>query len=284
MTDTTVTTTAPPPATTTTTTAPPPAPVWHEGVEAETLGFWQNKGYDITSPLKVAAELTKQYRGLEKHIGAPPDQIVRLPKADAKPEEINAFRQKIGVPAEAKDYDFSSIKDTALADALRAASHEAGVPKDAAVKVAAAVVKHLESTATTNTTLDAAKLAAERLTLEKNWGGKDSTTYQYNHLQAMEGARRLGITPEAVKALESQIGFASVMDSMRKIGAARSEDIFVESAQSGAAGKVTTREGAASRKQEHMADKAWSTRYLAGDVQAKAELLQLNQMIEGEAA
>jgi hypothetical protein len=100
----------------------------------------------------------------------------------------------------------------------------------------------------------------------------------------MEGARRLGITPEAVKALESQIGYASVMDSMRKIGAARSEDIFVETQGNGGGGKVTTREGAMSRKQELMADKAWSKRYLEGDVEAKREMLQLNQMIDGEAA
>jgi hypothetical protein len=264
---------------------------WHDGVEAETLGFWQNKGYDVTSPLKVAAELTKQYRAAEKHIGAPPDQIVRMPKADATPQEIAAFRQRLGAPVEAKDYDFSAVKDAAgqpiaapIADALRASFHTHGITKDAAPAVALDVVKALDSVRTTQSTLDAAKLTEQRATLEKNWGGKDSTTYQFNHLQAMEGARRLGITPEAVKALESQIGYASVMDSMRKIGAARSEDIFVESGQSGAAGKVTTREGAMSRKQELFADKAWVTRLNAGDAQAKAEWKQLNQMIEGEAA
>jgi hypothetical protein len=98
--------------------------------------------------------------------GTPRSSSARRPisdqaaEADAKPEEISAFRQRLGVPAEAKDYDFTSIKDAAgqplaapLADALRAASHEAGVPKDAAAKVAAAVVKHLDGVRTTQSTL-----------------------------------------------------------------------------------------------------------------------------------
>jgi hypothetical protein len=265
---------------------------WHDGIEAETVGFWQNKGYDVADPKKLAAELTKQYRAAEKHIGAPPDQIVRLPKADAPPEEIAAFRQRLGMPAEPKDYDFSTVKTAkgeaipqALADTLRASFHSKGIAKDAAPALAADIVKHLDGVTTTQNTLDAAKIAEQRILLDKNWGGKDSATYQYNHLQAIEGARRLGITPEAVKLMENHLGYASVMDSMRKIGAARSEDIFVEAGQSGSAGKVTTREGALSRKQELMADKnGWAKRYLDGDAEAKREMAQLNSMILGDVA
>lgn len=265
---------------------------WHDGVEPEVLGFWQNKGLPLDSPVTFAAKLTEQYRAAEKHIGAPPDQLVRMPKADAKPEEISAFRQRIGVPVEAKDYDFSSVKDgagqplaQAMADALRASFHAHGVTKDAAPAVALDVVKHLDSQKTTQATLDAGKLAEQKMTLERNWGGKDSATYQYNHLQAIEGARRLGITPEAVKALEGQIGYASVMDAMRKIGGARGEDIFVQTPPGGGGPTaVTTREGAISRKQELMADKAWGARFTAGDAEARREYDRLNIMINGEAA
>jgi hypothetical protein len=254
------------------------------------LGFWQNKGLPVDDPKAFGVKITELYQNAEKFIGAPPDQLIRLPKADAKPEEISAFRQRLGVPTEAKDYDFSTIKDAAgqplaapLADALRAASHEAGVPKDAAAKVAAAVVKHLDSVRTTETALAAGKLAEEKTKLEQNWGGKDSSTYQFNHLQAMEGARRLGITPEAVKALEGQVGYASVMDAMRKVGAARSEDIFVTPPGPGQ-GTPTTREGAMARKQELLADKAWGARLTAGDAEARREYDSLNKIILGDLA
>lgn len=256
---------------------------WHDGVEAETLGHWQNKGWKVDDPKEIAVAATKQARELEKHFGVPADQIVKMPKADAKPEEFRAYYERIGAPKEAKDYDLSAIKDAPIADSLRAAMYDKGVPKEAAIAVAASVAKALESQASTQTTLDAGKLAEQKVTLEKNWGGKDSATYQFNHLNAMEGARRLGITPEAVKALEGQIGYDKVMEAMRKIGAHTREDTFIERG-AGGQGDVTTLEGASARKAELMADKAWSARYLAGDVAAKREMDRLNQMITGVAA
>lgn len=268
---------------------PTPAPTaWHTGVAPEVLGFWQNKGLPLDDPKTFGTKITELYQNAEKFIGAPPDRIIKLPGTDAKPEEIAAFRQRLGWPAEAKDYDFSTVKDAAgqpiaapIADALRAASHEAGVPKDAAAKVAAAVVKALDGVNASQKTIEAGKLAEERVKLEVNWGGKDSATYQLNHLKAMEGARRLGITPEAVKALEGQVGYASVMDAMRKVGMARGEDMFVESG-TGGQGSPTTREGAMARKAELMADKAWAARFTAGDAEARREYDNLNKLIVGE--
>jgi hypothetical protein len=270
--------------------APPPVPAWHEGTLPEVIGFWQNKGYDITSPKALAEKLTEQYRAAEKHIGAPPDQILRLPKADATPEEKAAFRQKLGAPAKAEEYDFSTVKDAAgqplaqpLADALRASFLAHGIAKDTAPAVALDVVKALDSVKKTSSTVTDAALAEERGKLEKNWGGKESTTYRFNLLQAREGAARLGLDENAVATLENLMGYSSVMDALRKIGNARKEDVFVDNpAASG--GKVTTREGALSRKQELFADQAWVKRLNSGDAEAKTEWKRLNQMIEGEAA
>jgi hypothetical protein len=267
----------------------PPAPAWHAGIEAETLGFWQNKGYDLTDPKALATKLTEQYRAAEKHIGAPPDQIIRMPKADARPEEIAAMWQRLGAPKEAKEYDFSGIKfagadlEPAFADAMRAGLAAAFVPKDKAGAIVQSVVKFLESADTTESTLNTAKLAEERGKLEKNWGAKDSNTYRFNLLAAKEGANRLGIDEAGVAALENLMGYSSVMDALRKIGNARKEDVFVESGQSAGNGKVTTREGAMSRKQELFADKAWVARLNSGDQQAKTEWKNLNMMIDGEA-
>ena len=103
-------------------------------------------------------------------------------------------------------------------------------------------------------------------------------------LQAKEGAERLGLDPNATSTLETMLGYSTLMDALRKIGNARKEDIFVDNPAGGGSGKVTTREGAAARKAELFADKAWVTRLNAGDVEAKTEWKRLNQMIEGEAA
>lgn len=259
-------------------------PPWHAGIEPETLGFWQNKGYKIDDPKALAAELTKQYRAAEQHIGAPPDQILRLPKADARPEDVKAFWARLGA-ADAKDYDFSGVKlngqplDEAFATTLRESMARNFVPKDRAAALAADVAKHMESADTANLTVYNAKLAEEKATLAKNWG----TNFDFNHLKAMEGARKLGITPEGVKALEGQIGYAAVMEAMRKIGSGTSEDVFVEGNR-GPGGNPTTREGAMARKAELMADTAWCARYTKGGVAERQEMDGLNMMIDGERA
>lgn len=260
--------------------SPPPAASWHDGVAPEVLGFWQNKGLPLDNPKDFSVKLTELYKGAEKFIGVPPDQVVKIPKSDAPPEDIRAYYERLGAPKEAKDYDLSAVKDTSIAEAMRASMHDRGVPKDAATAVATAIAKALDSKSTSDTTVLAATLQEQKDALTKNWGDK----FQYNHLQAIEGARRLGIDKEGVAALEKTIGYDKVMEVMRKIGAHTREDTFVERGAGGPAGDVTTTEGAQARKSELMADKAWVEKYNNGDPAAKREMTRLNQMITGVSA
>lgn len=272
MSDTSTTTTPPP-------TTPPttPTPAWHDGVADDVKGFWQNKGLPLDNPKEFGTKLTELYRSAEKFIGVPPDQVVKIPKADAPPEDIRAYYERLGAPKEGKDYDLTAIKDATIAEQLRATMYERGASKDLAAAIAASVAKSLESKATTDSNLTTQKLTEQKDALKANWGDK----YEYNHLQAIEGARRLGIAPDAVKALETVIGFDKLMESMRKIGANTREDTFVERGAGGAAGDVTTREGAVSRKQELMADVAWADRYLKGGATEAREMTRLNTLIDG---
>ncbi len=263
---------------------PTPAPAWHAGVDADILGHWQNKGWKIDDPKEIALAATRQAREAEKHFGVPADQLLKMPKADAKPEDLKAFYQRLGAPADPKDYDFNGIKfngedlEASFADAMRGALNAAYVPKDKAGSIVSAVVKYLEDADKAESAIGTAKLAEEKASLAKNWG----TNYDFNHLKAMEGARRLGITPEAVKALEGQIGYAGVMEAMRKIGAGTSEDAFIERGATGS-GNPVTREGATARKAELMADTAWCDRWVKGGQAEAREMLALNTMIDGAA-
>lgn len=257
---------------------------WHAGIDAEILGHWQNKGWKVDDPKEIALNATRQAREAEKHFGVPADQLLKMPKADAKPEDLKAFWGRLGA-ADAKDYDFSTVKfngeplQDALVSTMRDAMAQAYVPKDRAPAIVAAVVKYLENTDKAAADIATAKLVEEKAKLDKNWGvNKD-----FNHLKAMEGARRLGITPEAVKALEGQIGYAAVMEAMRKIGAGTSEDTFVERGTTGT-GTPTTREGAQARLNELMADPAWGKRLTAGDAAATNEWRALLTQIDGVAA
>jgi hypothetical protein len=252
---------------------------WHDGIDAEFVGHAQNKGWKLDDPKEAFVAAVKQAREAEKHFGVPVDRLVKMPAADAKPEDLRAFYERLGAPKEAKDYDFTAVKDTTIADALRSTAHAAGLSKDAAAAIAASVAKAIESKAATDTTLDAGKLAEQQAKLKANWGDK----FDFNHLAAIEGARRAGISQEAVKALEGQIGYDGVMEHFRKIGMNTREDTFVERGASGT-GDVTTREGAVARKAELMADKAWGQRWLNGGQLEAREMLRLEQLITGVAA
>lgn len=266
-------------STTTATTAP-----WHDGIDAETVGWWQNKGYKVESPKDLASAITKNYRDLERHLGGGPDDIVRIPKAGSKPEDIKAFWARLGAPAEAKEYDFNGIKfngedlDPAFADHMRTTLAKRFIPKDQAAGLVKDVVEFLESADKAEASITNGKIAEEKANLQKNWG----PNFDYNHLKAIEGARRLGITPEAVKALEGQVGYAATMEAFRKIGAGTTEDMFVDSVRGGPHGVAVTREGAIARKAELERDPVWVKAYLSGGMEQAREMNALNIMIDGE--
>jgi hypothetical protein len=266
--------------TTTDTTTTTTASAWHQDVAPEIKGFWENKGLALDNPKDFAVKLTDMYRSAEKLIGVSPDQVIKRPKADAQPADVRAYYEQIGAPKEAKDYDLSPVKDATLAEAMRTSMYDKGVTKDAATAVASTVAKVLADKQTQDNAVTTAKLQEQKENLQKNWGDK----FSYNHLQAIEGARRLGIDPDAVKALEGMIGYDKVMEAMRKIGANTREDTFIERGAGGPAGDVTTLEGAKSRKEELMADSSWVTKYNAGDPAAVREMRRLNQMITGVTA
>jgi hypothetical protein len=253
---------------------------WHGGkIDADTLGFWQNKGIDAADPIAVATTLTKQYREAEKFVGVPAAQLLRLPKDASDEAGWNTVYQRLGAPADAKDYDFSSVKnaagqapDAALLDTIRATAASLRLPKDKAPDLAAAVVKHLDAVASERAAASAAKLTAEKAELAKSWGANA----ELNKLTAMQGAKRLGIDPETVATLENQVGYAKVMEMFRKIGAGTSEDTFHDG---GSGANPVTRESAQARLNELTNDQAWGKRLLAGDAAARREFDHLSALI-----
>ena len=277
------TTTATTTGTTTSTTATTP---WHTGqADAEMLGYWQNKGFDIADPAKVATAATKAAIEAQKFIGLPPDRLIRLPEKTAEPSAWDAVYQRLGAPADPKEYDFSAVKHAdgsapaqSLVDAARATAAALRAPKDKAAEIAAAMVKHADAAKAETDAARAQTVAEQKAKLAQSWGAKA----EENRLLAMQGARRLGITPEAVALLEQQIGYDGVMEAMRKIGAGTTEDTFVTSGNR--SGSPATVESAQQRLTELNSDAAWRTRLLNGDIAARREWMQLTSTIAGVAA
>jgi hypothetical protein len=264
--------------------ATPPTATWYEGkATPEQLGFWQNKGYNAADPITVAIEATKSAMQAQSFIGAPPDQILRLPKGADDADGWKAVYARLGVPNKAEDYDFTGVKfgdndlEPGFASTMRGALHKAGVIKEKAPDVVRAVVKYLADAEAAEAVETTAKRQTERAELLKNWG----TNAEFNRLTAMQGAKRVGATPEDVARFESVLGYDRTMELFRRIGAGTTEDTFVESKQGG---PPTTVNSAKARMAELEQDREWVARFLKGGAQEKREWHDLQQLIHGEAA
>jgi hypothetical protein len=276
---------APPPA------APAPgapgAPaLWHNGIEAETLGFWQNKGWKTDEPKAFATELTKSYRELEKHFGVPPEQLAKLPGPTAKPEDVKAFWSKLGVPGKPEDYDLSSLQidgkplDDGFVAGLRNAFAGANVAKDKAGSIAEAFIKWMNDGDAREKTMLQSKIDQEIADLKTSWGGN----YEYNMLRADEGARKFGLTKEEATSIGNSIGTARAAEMFRRIGEGLKEDGLVTGAA--VPGAVPrTAEAAQARLNELKADKDWNARMVSGrsTPAERDEFYTLSAMAVGEA-
>lgn len=182
------------------------APWYGDKVDQVTIGFWQNKGIDANDPVAVATKLTEFYRNSEKFVGAPPEEMIRIPKANAAEADIRAYWGKIGVPAEAKDYDLSTVKrsdgkelDPSFSDAFRSAAHSARVPKDQAAGMMTALVKQMEAVDATKAAEKTSYVKTQQEELDRNWG----TSKAINLARAEEALQHLGkaagMTPEQAK-------------------------------------------------------------------------------------
>lgn len=256
---------------------------WFEGIDAETIGHWDNKGFKKEDPKALVTDLTKAWKGLEKHFGAPADRIIRLPEKADDEAGWSAVRQRLGMPKEAKEYDFANVKfadgtelDTGFADTMRAALHKAGVSKDGATDIARTVVKFMDDADAAEANTRAGTIKAERDILTKEWG----TNFEFNRLTAMQGAKRLGVDEATVDVLQGSIGYAKVMEMFRRIGQGTSEDTFIEPTH----GNPTTLNGARAKIAELKGDPEWTARYLAGGKKERDELDNLMKLVHGEAA
>lgn len=259
---------------------------WYQGVtgaDSEMVGTWTNKGWHTKSAPEVAIEATKAYQAAQKFVGAPADELLRVPKDVADEAGWNKVWSRLGKPADAKEYDFTGIKNAdgtprvdAFTDFMRAQAFALNMPKEAAASLAAKMAKFNDDAATTSATERAAAVATEKTELTKNWGAN----FEANKFVATQAAKALGVDPATVSALEGVIGYAKVMEMFRNIGTKIGEDKFVSGGGAGGNG-VMTKDQAVARKAELMADKEWTKSYLNRDAAKMREMTALNTMIVG---
>jgi len=271
---------------------PAPAPWYGDKVDATTIGFWQNKGIDANDPVAVATKLTEFYRNSERFVGAPPEEMIRIPKPNAPEADIRSYWQRIGVPAEAKDYDLSGIKltdggelDSGFVDMFRSAAHAARVPKEMASGMMQAFVKHMEQNDAAELAERTAIIKGQQEALDKNWGTNKNYNMAVAERTLADLGKAAGLTPEQTKqgwdaiSAGGHIGGAFAMEMLRTIGAKMGEAPFVGSQPGqGMDNKTMSKSQALAEIESLKKDRGFYDKLMKQDTEAKRRWSDLHKI------
>jgi hypothetical protein len=257
------------------TVVPPPAPpaAWHAGLDAELLGHAQTAGWDKLEPAAAAQAAVKAHREAQKMMGVPPDQIIKLPAADAGADAWRPIHQRLGAPEKPEGYDLTPVKlptpelTAQFHSLVQKTAFEQGISKAAAEALITGVAGFYSKIDTDAAAATSATLAGQTQALEASWGAKGSETYKTNEAAARQAALALGWTTEEgatefFNTLDKTVGFDKVMQGLLKVNQRMGEDPF----KSGGGGG-TVRPGpmnyemAVARREEIYKDTAWVARY-----------------------
>lgn len=263
---------------------------WYKGADDTVVGYLQQRGLADKPAPEVLKNLMEAHTSAEKLIGAPANEVVRWPKDSNDPNWAN-IRTRLGVPTDAKEYDFSSLKtptgtdlDPAYVERIRATAASLQLPKDQALALAKTIYEHEYNTTTSAAADKLAKIATESEALKTTWGAN----YETNKLAAENIARSMlvksGMKMEdaaaAVNALEQQVGGAKTMEMFRAFSRMASEDSFVDpSGGGGGSPNVMSYQEAQATKAALMRDSDFVAKWNAGDVKAGQQLQALDTII-----
>jgi hypothetical protein len=254
------------------------APSWFAGVDAEVSGYIQNRGLDKLDAKAAALKAIEFHRNAETKLGAPSDQLIRLPKDSGDVATRDAMFNKLGRPADPKAYDFKGVEtDETFENWARPTFHKLGLSQDQAREVMAGLASEATRVEAEETAAQAAAFEVEKQALLKNWGkGAEA-----NLFIAQQAYTKLGLTAEMVKAIEGQVGFKQTMETFLNLGHKMGEDRYV-SGHSNQPGSLMTRDMAKERITSLKADTAFVAKYMAGDVASVKEMTDLHAIAHAE--
>lgn len=268
-----------------------PADWYGKITDQDTRGYFENRGLHVKTIEEALLDTAKAHREAQKLIGVPQDQLVRVPKADAPEAELQAYRARLGIPSDPKDYVFEGVKhadgsapDQETQDLARDMAAALQLPKDKAPALLERLVKLADSGQSEESAVKTAALEQEKTALRANWGDN----YAVNEVIAKQAGQALmeaaGMKPEEITAatatIEASIGYAKTMELFRQIGLKTGEGRFVQNNNPANHG-LMTRDGAVARLNELKADNAFTKRYMEGDAAARREMDALHLVIHG---
>lgn len=250
---------------------------------AEAAGFFQNRGWDKLDAKEAAMQAMKSYREASAHLGAPPDQLMRMPKDANDAEAWGKLYGRLGVPDKPEAYNFDNIKfsdgsgvEQDVVNAVRNLAHQNHLTPDAAQAVAKAVVGMVEKAETIDHDQYQMKLDQEKAALRQDWGGRAAS----NLVTAQNAAGKLGVDQEALAAMEKVLGYNKVMNLFLNVGTRMGEDNFLGSGPNGRPGPLSQSQAKAELSALE-SDTDFNTKLFSGDRAASQRFDNLTRIASG---
>jgi hypothetical protein len=237
------------------------APDWTIGLSEEDRGLVQLKKYG--SP----ADVVKALRHAQQFIGAPADELVRIPKAGLDIEGVKSIMAKLGMPAKPEEYQLPVPQEGGDPEFAKAASgwfHKYGLTREQAVGIVNEVNAWVGEAQKTAKETHENGLRMEEAQLKTEWG----EAYQRRWQVAKNAAGQLGLTAEHLAALQNAMGPAAMVKFVYGMAARLGEDRFLGGDH---VGNGLTPAMADQRIQELKSDKAFMGRLMSGDKKAAKE-------------
>jgi len=250
---------------------------WYESLDADTLAHAEAKGWKDPDAGKAAAAAVKAHMGAEKLIGHPADQVLKLPKDAADPAFKAVYDRVTGMvtPKAAEEYIFgegTKEEDAAFVRKI-AVEQKLSIPAAQAL-VGELAVRAVASEATAAAALETAK-TANRATLMQTWGADfDRKSFAATNAAQSAGLPSSILTHIAgLPAKEYIEGMNALVALGEKMGEAALHLGGGATRPNPAAG-LTGLE-AQQRLSALGQDKAWSAKFMAGDVETRKEWTDL---------
>ena len=230
----------------------------------------------VTKQWTTAEDAVRSNIHLEKLIGVPQDQILKLPKADAQPADWNPVYERLGRPKTPEEYKLESPPGASEEYAKSTAKlmHDQGLSAKQAQAVSKGIFDNVSAAVAAETETARVTAVADQASLVKEWGA----AHEKNTQVARAGAKAFGLDGPTIDALQDVMGLKATMLFLHNLGTKIGEDAFVAGSGGGAFNGALTPAQAQDRIAALKSDKDFVAKFIRGDVGAKKEMHELHQM------
>lgn len=248
-----------------------PAPTWYAGFADEGLRSWvASKG------LPNAEEAVRSYHNAERFLGAPADELVRVPKNPTTADEFAVF-DRLGRPKESAGYELDTpagAGDERFVEWAKTTFHKIGLTGRQGKEVSAAWNAYMTEQNAARVEEYTQVTTAEELQLKQEWGAG----FERQMETARRAAQQFGFTGEAVDALEQAMGYKAVVKFMANLGSKMGAEHEFIPGGPGKFGDALTPAEAQAQITAKRADSGFVKRYTEGDTTARAEMERLHRL------